>query len=467
LELTTCDAGRRQAKAPTASTDRECADCEAGTFTKTANQATCVPWIECLATQEETKPGTSTSDAVCTNGPDCDAADDRACTKECPCSSAEGVCTANDQCASGTSCVSGSGKKVGRAGDTCLATHCNNDVKDSGETSVDCGSECGCRATFEFGALKGIPAGLSGFEVLALSRDGKRQVGYASRGQASYPIAIAFDGTVTELETYGTGGAVLAANTDGSVLVGTMGCANPPTCSDTTSSIVQWPGQAAPKVIAAVGTPRGISSSGSVVAGDFYDGGASEQQGFLISGNSRFVIPELLGVVSVTPDGKYVAGSLRNADEAGLWSVQTASITKIGLATWSRTTITATNGVEPVVVGNGYVAESDSSSGFRWRANVVTDLGVLNGFKYTTPNAVSLDGNTIVGVAQTANFTQEAFIWTEQDKLRTLEDELKARGLEFALDFSITQARFTSDDGKTIVGWEFTDPRAFWRATLD
>jgi uncharacterized membrane protein len=466
-ELATCDPGSRQTKPPTAISDRECAACEAGTFTRSANQATCAPWTECLATQEETTPGTSTSDAVCTNGPDCDTADDRSCTTECPCSSAEGVCTANDQCASGTSCVAGSGKKVGRAGDTCLATHCNNDVKDSDETSVDCGGVCGCRATFEVISLKNIPAGLSGFDFRVTSRDGKRQGGWAGRGQSSYPIAVASDGTVSELETYGTGGAILAANTDGSVLVGVMGCANPPTCSDTTSSIVQWSGPAAPKVINSIGTPRAISSSGSIVAGDFYDSGASEQRGFLINGSSRFVIPELLGVVSVTPDGKYVAGSLRTASEAGLWSVQTASVTKIGLATWSQTTITATNGVEPVVVGNGYVSGSDSSTGFRWKAKVFTELGLLSGFKYTTPSAVSLDGNTIVGVAQSANFTQESFIWTEQDKLRKFVDELQSRGLEFALDFVITGARFVSDDGKTIVGHEFTEPPTFWRATLD
>ena len=100
---------------------------------------------------------------------------------------------------------------------------------------------------------------------MTISRDGKPLVGSAGRGQSSYPIAVASGGTVSELETYRTGGTALA-----------------------------------------------------IVAGDFYDSGASEQRGFLISGSSRFVIPELLAVVSVTPDGKYVAGSLRTGNEAGL-----------------------------------------------------------------------------------------------------------------------------------------------------
>lgn len=62
---------------------------------------------------------------------------------------------------------------------------------------------------------------------------------------------------------------------------------------------------------------------------------------------------------------------------------------------------------------------------------------------------------------------QLAFIWTEQDKMRTIVDELKDRGLEPPVDLTLTSATFISDDGKTIVGSELAQPSTFWRVILE
>jgi len=249
-------------------------------------------------------------------------------------------------------------------------------------------------------------------------------------------------------------------------VLGGISCSDPPTCSNTSQSITTWTGTAAPKVVYTTGTARAISSSGAAFAGDFYDAGASQQRGFIKNGNAVTTIADLSSVVGMSPDGKYVAGPLQGSSaQAGLWSAQTQALTKIGLATWTNTTINAVNGTDPAVAGYGYISSSDTSVGFRWKGGATTELGVLSGGKYTTPSGISTDGSTVIGLTGTNSF-QQAFIWTDKDKLRTVVDELVARGLEPAVDLKLTNALFLSDDGKTIVGTELTTPPSFWRVVL-
>ena len=364
---------------------------------------------------------------------------------------------------SGATCVAGSGKKVGRAGDTCLATHCNNDTLDSGETSVDCGGECGCRATFEIVSYKPVLSGVA--HLQAMSRDGKRFGGYNFRSKAGYPAAIAYDGTVAELESYGTTGRVYAASSDGSVLGGNISCANPPSCTTATPTNVRWSGSAAPTLLGSDGTLGAISSSGSIFAG-VVDDGAGSQNAFLSTTTQRIVIAELKSMAALTPDGQYVAGDHKDGVHGGLWFAQTQVTTKIGASNWTSTTISGANGTDPAVIGHGYISASDSTIGFRWKGGAITELGLLTGGVYTMPYAVSSDGSTVVGLTGSNSF-QQAFIWTDSNKLRTIVDELKARGLEPAVDLALPSADFMSDDGKTIVGNLPTSPPTFWRAVLE
>lgn len=117
---------------------------------------------------------------------------DRTCTSDCPCGTGEGVCTANNQCDSGLSCVSGAGAKFGFPGnDTCLPAHCNNDVQDSGETSIDCGGECGCTVSLEWFAGSGF--------IEAISDDGSTIVGRTT-GSSGYGFSWNKDLEMTQLE---------------------------------------------------------------------------------------------------------------------------------------------------------------------------------------------------------------------------------------------------------------------------
>lgn len=504
--LTVCPAGTFVSSEPSADSDRSCEACADGAFSRALNAATCVPWSECqegesesvppsaasdrvcstcgagkyargqdcvaltvcTADQYESTPPTATSDRECTDKPVCGTDPERTCTVDCPCPSGEGMCTASNQCEAGASCVAGSGKKVGRDADTCLANHCNSGLRDGDETSVDCGGECGCRATFDGIEVKSLPAGMDSFYPSAMSRDGERLAGAVTKGRLSYPAVMTLDGKVTALENYGREGSTVAASANGNVVLGVLSCANPPSCSDTAATGVTWTGTAAPQVVAPHGgNPRAISSSGTIVVGDYYDSAAGDYLGFYAAaGKNTITIADPMFVRGITPDGQHVVGESTSGGQAKLWSAQTGLVTKIGLTTWSNITIDAINGPDPVVVGSAVVTASGERVGFRWKGGALTELARLGGGAFIDPSGVSTDGGTVVDAAGPAGI-QQTFIWTDAGQRRPLVDELRARGLELAEDFSLSAAPFLSDDGKTIVGSFGTTPSSFWRVVLD
>lgn len=405
----------------------------------------------------------------CTNKPVCSTAPDRVCTVDCPCASGEGTCTASNQCTSGVSCVVGGGKKLGRTGNTCLVSHCDNDKKDADETSVDCGGSCGCRATFEVVTYKNMPAGTSYPGIEAMNGDGTRFAGTFSRSGTAYPMAVAADGTVTELPAYGNYGYGKAISADGNVIVGQMGCSNPPSCTDHGSTECKWVGTANPSVVIYNGSARYPSSTGTYLGGSYYDASLNRYTGFIQNGNALNNVPELRDVNGMTKDGKYLLGTFPDdkGGGSGFFYAPTRTVTKItGPSNWISTSLLALNGNTPVVIGLGYIQASNLYIGFRWRANVFTPLGVLSGTTDSWPVALSNDGSTVVGYTNPFD-TKQAFIWTDAGNTRTIGDELKARGYEPPSDFLLKSPKFISEDGKVIVGVEALDPPTFWRVVLN
>ncbi|HYP90470.1 MAG TPA: hypothetical protein VEQ59_19995, partial [Polyangiaceae bacterium] len=215
------------------------------------------------------------------------------------------------------------------------------------------------------------------------------------------------------------------------------------------------------------GWPRKVSSSGASVAGEQHDPSSGITSGFLLTGNTHVLIPEMSSVTGLTQDAKYVVGAL-GGDTANIrvWAAQTKVLTKVGLGKWPSISANGVNGSStPVVVGTGYLPSNTGSSAYRWMNGTITELGNFAGGDYSGANAVSADGGTVVGVAGT-NTQQVAFIWTDANKMRSLVDELRARGLEIPVDMSLKFANLISDDGKTIIGSELTDPPTFWRIVL-
>jgi len=465
--LTVCQAGSRQTAAPTATTDRQCAACTSG-FSTTNNATSCSPWKTCSGNQTLTKAGTSTSDAVCTDKPICGTAVDRVCTVDCPCASGEGVCTASNQCTSGVSCVVGGGKKMGRSGNTCLVAHCDNDKKDADETSVDCGGACGCRATYEVVSYKNMPSGVTAVSLSDMSGDGSRFAATLSRSGPASPAAVAADGTVTELSAFGAWGHGKGISADGNVIVGEIGCADPPACSDHTPTEVKWLGTAAPTTVMYNGYARYLSSSGTYIGGSFYKSDLNRDVAFIKNGNALNEVDELRGAAGMTKDGKYLVGDI--PDDAGggvgLFYAPTRAVTKLAGPGWTFTSVTALNGNTPVVIGRGYISSTDKYVDYRWKDGVFTPLGVLSGTRGSPPSAVSNDGSTVVGTVESLS-VEQSFIWTDADKLRYIVDELKNRGYEPPGDLLLQNVRYISEDGKTIVGIQSTDLPTFWRVVLN
>ncbi|MGE3670068.1 MAG: formylglycine-generating enzyme family protein, partial [Polyangiaceae bacterium] len=67
------------------------------------------------------------------------------CGPSCPCESGWGDCDSDAECIAPLVCVDDRGRSFGmhQTFDICLPAHCRNGTLDSGETSVDCGGECG------------------------------------------------------------------------------------------------------------------------------------------------------------------------------------------------------------------------------------------------------------------------------------------------------------------------------------
>jgi uncharacterized membrane protein len=371
---------------------------------------------------------------------------------------------------SGASCVEDGGKKFGRSGDTCIATHCDNDRMDSGETSVDCGGDCGCRASFEFVSYKGLPEGTRFNGLTGMSGDGSRfSGGFNVIGQGpGSPAAIAFDGTVTELEQHGTtGGSTTAISADGNVIIGRMGCANPPQCDDTNWSEVRWLGSEGPEVLVSTywGTVTHASASGALVLGFYYDEQAQGSRGFIVNDNQLTYVPAVVGdsnFFGLSRDGKYVGGSLADGG-VGLWYSPTQAITRITNSQWDGLNVVAVTGTNPVVVGYGAIHATNTKVGYRWMNGQMEEIDPLSGGTSTSPNAVSVDGGTVVGTADDTH----AFIWTDGGGTRTIVEELEERGYEPPSDLQLQNAFFISDDGKIIVGDDFFNTPTFWRVILD
>jgi hypothetical protein len=77
------------------------------------------------------------------------------------------------------------------------------------------------------------------------------------------------------------------------------------------------------------------------------------------------------------------------------------------------------------------------------------------------------DGSRFVGQGE-KNGANEAILWDENGGLRTMYEELVARGLELPSDVSALPGSpvYISSDGRTIVGASF-NATSFWIARFD
>lgn len=421
--------------------------------------------------------GTDSND---TTGDSC--SDDGTCSTQCPCDTGEGACSNDDECAPGHVCTAAAVAKLGFSdgAKSCMPEHCDNDAFDSdaGETSQDCGGECGCRATYEQVEFEGLSDDIDIVYLLDMSGDGSTLVGNARDEEAStssMPIVVSASGAVTFLENFGAYGGASLVNDDGSIIGGTLNCDDPPGCTDGWGLPFWWSGDASPVSYPFATAAVAMSASGNVVVYTEYGTDPERAYRLVTSTGASTYHSDLSNAYGVSGNGLVVYGTLvANANNHGVWYTQTDEVwTPPYPGDWGGgASILGMNNDGSVLVGEGRVWVDEANVDFfpfvsqdqSFELVEITDARLID----VRPADMSGDGSRFVGTGYNQDTsTNEAVFWDEAGGLRTLYDELVARGLEFPIDVTeLAPAQFISSNGRVLVGSGGSFVRPFWRVVL-
>jgi probable HAF family extracellular repeat protein len=213
-------------------------------------------------------------------------------------------------------------------------------------------------------------------------------------------------------------------------------------------------------------TAMGTSADGSVVVGFSSTTGASYEAFRWTSGGGMVGLGELPGNVTsfrsaaraVSADGAVITGEAATTNyQAYRWTAATGLVslgTLPGGAVYSVGQALSTDG--NVIVG--YADSPQGTQAFRWTsATGMLPLGDLPGGAFMSQAyGVSGDGSIVVGFGETAS-GDTAFIW---DALHGIRDLKTALVTDFGLDltgWTLNSAMGISEDGRVITG-AGTDP---------
>lgn len=384
----------------------------------------------------------------------------RTCTTSCPCGPGEGVCTTNAECATSPVCAD-EGRKYGVDGLTCLPAHCDNDVLDGGEVSVDCGGECGCQGSIAFVP---VPEGATLLSVHAVSGSGlvvvggyrdADGIGRAFRWIAGNPLGTLPLSDVTAF----VAASADAVNYDGGVIVGAQSCAGgncgtlatrwdsgiPTVIEESTFNYSKW---------------TSVSADGRILVG--------QQNPFIQLpivevGGDAFQVGESGWINAISGDGTAAGGTLRVDGHvtATIWDT----------ATWEPQPLTEPGETYPTSVmdlsSDGLFAVC--SDGYRWSSS--TGLSLLavvgNGYVALSGEAITASGELIVGSVNSESAGEQAAVWDVMNRGRLLAELLAERGVELPPHMTLRRAVDVSDDGRVIIGYADGESGPIsWRVTL-
>lgn len=439
--------------------------------------ALCADFGECATHESYCQPEYTTD--ACGNGGTCNGqglccpepGPERECTKECPCDVGEGVCTNNNQCLTGYVCTEDAKAKLGFPAASCLPAHCVNNLQDEGESSVDCGGGCGCRATYEVVEMKGIPQDTRP-EVVAMSGDGSafalHTIGLVPEVEG-IRARMSRDGVITELEDFGKTGLVTAMNSDGSIVAGYLGCGDPPECTRTDRRPFQWVDNQPPKMlINSDASFQAISSNGTIMAGAELTAGSWQALRLNLESGRATSIPGTTRVIGMSTNGQRIL-AYAVSDASVLWSATEGSIPLNAPARWTSWSGTALSGDGKAFIGEAYIYEQSKYEYFVWKDGVFSELPLLLGSDSGSLKAINTDGSVVVGVNSVSS-VYHAVIWDQAKGTRTVIDEVRSRGLELPEDLELDWVWFLSTDGRIVVGPQpvraNSATSAFWRVTL-
>lgn len=248
-------------------------------------------------------------------------------------------------------------------------------------------------------------------QALGVSGDGKFIVGFAELASgASHAFRFDDNSGMVDLGVFPGGNFTLArsANSDGSVIVGL--------------GTVPGPGRLS---LAFRWTPL----TGLVPLGTLPGGGSSE-------------------ATSVNDNGDIIVGFAVDASgnqRAFRWQ----SGVFLDLGSFGATSrADAISGDGNVIVGS--TATASGQSAFRWtQADGLQSLETSGGSFINSALAVNMDGSVIVGSRN--DTTQRAFRWTQETGMITVEDWLRANGVDVASDVTLV-ANGVSGDGNIVIG---------------
>lgn len=362
----------------------------------------------------------------------------RTCTTECPCDAGDGICSSHSHCAAGLVCVTGGAVKHGFTGNTCLPAHCDNNLQDDDESSVDCGGDCGCGAVLDMVTL---PATLSG-----ISDDGGAVVAFSS-GQASrYAYLWEGHGQYSILSTSHTARGISG---DGRVVIG-----------EGTTYPVRWVNKGQPQNLLAApqytnGSVLAISRDGARIGGS----ANSYAAGFVWTQGAVTAVSSLSWFRDMTADGNLLIGF--SSDGA----------LKFWTPSGGTTTATPPNGVSfassdlPDMSANGRYIVGPSVLWDRTQ-NTTTQLRTVPDISASPYAAQVTDGGMVVGQACR---NCDGVYWTAEDGYEPHRFiEFMARyGVELPPGLTLGPVRLASPNGKSFAGEIFSEDLILWRLRVN
>ena len=461
----------------------ECAD-----YAESTTAGECTAFSRCITEAAHCGPslhaaGESCGESmICDDGGvcvDCPAGtgSSHSCSVECPCAAGEGVCTSSEQCTAGQVCTAAAVAKLGFPSGTmsCMPAHCDNNTLDGTETSQDCGGDCGCRATYEEITATGYPVGTNVVGLGDMSGDGSAfaagVTNYGSNPPGTRPAMVTASGVTTALESYGMPGATFVISVDGSRIYGQISCADPPDCTDNTSVPVSWTNGGPPVPFTFGGSIFGVSATESMLGYTTADYPSSVYRRVVATGLNTEATGLKWGE-GMSGNGAVIWGEASddpNITTHGLWSTATGPFVPDYPPTFEDSRIEAISQDGSIAIGYGVPLNATSGEyvPFKIQNGTYSKLPLISASATGLwPLDISADGTRFVACSYTS--VAQAALWDEQGGLRTVIDELAARGLEFPIDFPelAAQSCWISDDGRTIVCRSSAGMGAFWRVKL-
>lgn len=212
---------------------------------------------------------------------------------------------------------------------------------------------------------------------------------------------------------------------------------------------------------------QSISADGSAVVGGTHDSNWHAVR-WTQAGMQYLPLPG--GISSsfandVSTDGNVMVGDVYNGTwHAVRWTLAGVQVNLLGeLNNGSESQALGVSGDGGVVVGLARDGNaSNAYRAYRWtQASGMVSLGVLNSGAASEAKGVSADGRVVVGTANdgAAGGVNRAFRWTQATGMKTVEDWLRATGVNVQAD--ITDAAYATDSEGSVVVGKLTNGHAF------